>query len=54
MIRCPKCGSTNIAGPTYRPRGEFKPEALVYACRTCGYREDGPTVAQRRAQERAS
>ncbi len=36
MIKCPKCTSYHINGPTYH-KGPFGQENLVYKCMQCGY-----------------
>lgn len=43
---CPKCGTSQMSGPSYRKalHGE---ESLVYRCPTCGYEEERPTADQK-------
>lgn len=37
---CPKCAQGRMVGPRY----QFAPEALLYVCSVCGYRETRPTA----------
>lgn len=41
MIRCPKCGASDIGGPRYRKAslGLMGDDWLEYWCRRCGYTE---------------
>lgn len=38
---CPKCGSSNVFGPTFVVTS--KGEALKYRCVRCGFCQFGPT-----------